>query len=105
MFKYLFKKNKNLGKLKNYQVSFLLSNSFLKKNLFKNLFKKSAKISFTKKFTMSIIKKKKIMWHKLSICHISAKHRSNVPKLSLKRHTIKYLLTQNQIPNIIKKTK
>ena len=105
MLKHNYRLNKNLLKLKKQTNDLFLQKKSIFIFLLKKIFFNSKRVIFSKKFTLSIIKKKKPFFLKSSSCYISGKFRSNIQKISLKRHVFKKILTHNIVPNIIKKYK
>lgn len=96
---------KEYGKLK--KNNFCVVSRYKKYKYFalRKLFLYSSKISFLKKFIMCSLYLKKNMFQTISICRVSGKSRSCLHRISLKRHTFKKIITQNFIPNMVKKNK
>ena len=105
LLKHNYRLNKNILKLKKQTNDLFLQKQSIFVFLLKKIFFNSKRVIFSKKFTCSIVKKKKLLFIKSSMCYISGKFRSNIQKISLKRHVFKKILTHNIVPNIIKKYK
>lgn len=85
-------------------------NTFRKKSSFyfyqiRKSFMHNTKIFFKKKFIINCCFYKNQVKYITSVCNFSGRYNSTQPYVLFKRHSFKYLLTLNWIPNFIKKYK